>query len=557
MANSIATGVLNKSLEVYLYMYNGRDNVANKIFKTQAALDENGNNIGPLNITPYGEINSQGFQFIADQLYRCNYCKYQFGGLTYYAYVKVDTYTNGAYIYTTTVDPLTTAYSAGCLNSEQYCIRSPRGRNTGPILGDVTRQLELDPLCRQLAESEIVRRDFVANYKDMYIVMVTSQPTVSVGVAATGTYVMTPEAYVNFLDAFARYGTPSADDPETIIISAELQEKAINSIIRIYAIPQVDVDTSRLNVTEDVLLTVIEDTVLGLNVAARSLIITVRTGIVWTIGNFGSKYGTTNTVNVGLSSLTPAQYIGKGEIVIPDLGVLEFTPQMLGITNIDTVGYSTYVDFEGGTRIAYLNVNGIEYKEVSTSAPYPVMIPMSAYAYNYSNLIPQLSSMSSSMTGSSSEALSPTTVPSGYTLNGVQGGASGASGASGAVAAGGVALAGVTGAIALASTIINNQASYKITGRTGGTTILTSQAKSLFKFIYFPQWGVEDTQLYFGKPTYQIINLQSSSDMNRGYGYFQTSGCSLPSNGLPRDIIAAANAIIDSGAYLGQVNMPD
>lgn len=557
MANSIPTGPIDKTLKVHIYMYNSRDNVANKLFKTQKARDESGNDIQTLSVTPYGEINSQGFQFIADKLYRCNYCYYQYDGVTYYAYVKVDTYTDGAYIYTTTVDPLATVYYAGCMDSTQYCIRSPRGRNNGPILGDISNQLELDPLCRQLAKSEITRRDFAANYKDMYIVMVTSQPTVSVGAPAIGTYVMTPEAYTAFLDSFSRYGTPSADDPATIIISQDVQEKAVNSIIRIYAIPQADVDTSRLNVSEDVILTVIDDLALGLGVAARSLIVPVKTGIIWTIGNFGTKYGVTNTVNVGLSTLTPAQYIGKGEIVIPDLGVLEFTPQMLGITTLDTVGYSTYVDFEGGTRIAYLNVNGVEYKEVSTSAPYPVAVPMSAYAYNYSNLIPQLNSMSSSMTGSSSEALSPTEIPQGYVLNGAQGGAS--SSATSGAAMSGVAAAGVAiaGAVTLASTIINNHASYKITGRTGGTTILTSQAKSLFKFIYFPQWGVEDTQSYFGKPTYQMINLDCASDKNVGMGYFQTLGCNLPLRGLPRDVVVAANKIIDSGAYLGQVNMPD
>ena len=550
MANSIATGVLDKTLKVKIYMYNGRDNVGAKIYKTQPALDENGNTISSLSITPYGEINSQGFQFITDKLYRCNYCQYDFGGLTYYAYVKVDTYTNGAYLYTTTVDPLTTAYYAGCMNSKQYCVRSPRGRNTGPILGNIENQLELDPLCHQLAKPEIIRTSFANSYQDMYVVMVTSQPNEYSGVAGVGTYVMSPESYTIFIDKFSRYGTISADDPLSVIVTPQVQEKAISSILKVYMIPKTDVKLSILRPTDVIYLSFVDDLVAGLSVATRSITIDMEGEVVYAAPGavVGGGGGVTHTVLSDLGTLTPAQYVGKGSIIIPDLGMLQFSPQMLDIPVITSVGYTTYVDYDGGTRIAYLVVNGIEYKEVSISAHYPIVIPFSSYVYNYQNLIQQLSSFSGSMTGYAQESLSPKT-NSQAPKN--------AKAAGDTIGKGNIALAVVSEAAALANSIIANEASYNVTGTTGGSTIMTSDMKTLFKFIYFPQWDVTNIQLFYGKITNQIINLNSADDKNAGYGYFQTSGCSLPTNGLPREIIAAANSILDSGAYLGQTNMPD
>ena len=507
--------------------YSSRKNVANKDYKTSwvTGVFEN--------MTVFGEFNIKNPVFYLDTLYDVNYGYFTYNGIRYYGYIDVSTRTKGGYLYTFTIDGLATAYHNGCLSgSRQMIAFGPRGRSTGNVLGNVANQMELDTRLKTLDTPTIITKNVGHDPDDLAIVVVTSQPTLgpksSSTTPATGVYVMTPSAYGNFILKLGQAGTVTSDDGAALI--PDFSQKLMESILNVYAMPLSLVPTALRNQTSDVVLTMIEDLVLGLATAIRTYTIKVTEGTVWAIASnatdvTGNKYTTSVS---GLSPLTPSSFHGRGQIVIPDAGTLNFSPDMLGVTSISTIGYSTYVDFSGGKCSYYLNVNGSDYNDIYFTSSFPIQVPIAAYDYNLTKLIPKITQ-----------------------------GASSAFNTSPSKGKAGIAADVLMGSINLASEVINNTGAYSVTGVTGGTTTLTSKKYGYFKFIYYQQWAPNDFETLYGKPANQIIDLGSADDVNVGNGYVKTVNCDLPLKGLPRFVIDEANAVLDSGAFIGQVNMPD
>lgn len=114
-------------MRVTLYRYIGDSDTANKLLKQCTVIYDK-------EVVPYGAFNPNGASFRLDTLHDVNYAKFTYNSHDYYGYVDVNTDSKGIYNYTITTDPLTTAWYAGCFNVGNLCKYSDLG--TGKFFDD-------------------------------------------------------------------------------------------------------------------------------------------------------------------------------------------------------------------------------------------------------------------------------------------------------------------------------------------------------------------------------------------------------------------------------------
>lgn len=114
-------------MKVTLYRYTGDSDTANKILKNCTVVYDK-------EVVPYGAFNPNGASFRLDTLHDVNYAKFTYNSHDYYGYVAVATDSKGIYNYSITTDPLTTAWYAGCFNTGNLCKYSDLG--TGKFFDD-------------------------------------------------------------------------------------------------------------------------------------------------------------------------------------------------------------------------------------------------------------------------------------------------------------------------------------------------------------------------------------------------------------------------------------
>lgn len=114
-------------MKVTLYRYIGDSDTANKLLRKCTVIYDR-------EVIPYGAFNPNGASFRLDTLHDVNYAKFTYNSHDYYGYVAVATDSKGIYNYTITTDPLTTAWYAGCFNTGNLCKYSDYG--TGKFYDD-------------------------------------------------------------------------------------------------------------------------------------------------------------------------------------------------------------------------------------------------------------------------------------------------------------------------------------------------------------------------------------------------------------------------------------
>lgn len=114
-------------MKITLYRYIGDSDTANKLLKQCTVIYDK-------EVIPYGAFNPNGASFRLDTLHDVNYGKFTYNSHDYYGYVDVSTDSKGIYNYSITTDPLTTAWYAGCFNVGNICKYSDYG--TGKFFDD-------------------------------------------------------------------------------------------------------------------------------------------------------------------------------------------------------------------------------------------------------------------------------------------------------------------------------------------------------------------------------------------------------------------------------------
>lgn len=525
-------------MTIRMGVYNGRKNVAPKGIEWKTNM---------LSVTPHGDFSPVNPQFVLSTLYDVNYGWYTFNGKTYYGYVDVSTLTKGGYIYSFTLDPLTTAWNAGCVTGNQFVKYGPKGRSRGSwATHPVLNQYELDSRCLKVTKPEVITADFSGDTQNMWVVLVVSDPSTAtyngtavnptVLPAGTAVYVMDPVAFNYFVGQLAAAGTFSAEGQPLQALIPDLSQRLAESILNVYAVPHDDLPGifEPLPKNDDgvscIPLRFYEDTVLGIGTTVREYKIAMGSQNCKRVAFNAQKksYYVDRTISItdnNVTEFTRSSFHGSGKIVVPDCGTLEFTPTTLdfGIFNhgnsshgISKAGFRTFMDFVGGHKTCYLLINGNLVKDVYFTCSYPCLLPVATFDYNLSNLIPRL-------TQSATSAMSGSEIP---------------------------AVQAVTGAFEVAGAVINNTGNYSVTGATGGTTLMTSRQNPYFKYIYNQEWDLNDFHNYMGYPCNSIINLGDSTQYLSGYSYVQTENASLPHKGFPDYVIKGAEDALNNGAYL-------
>lgn len=522
-------------MNIRMGVYNGRKNVGPKAIDWKTS---------PTAVTPYGEFNPVNPQFLLSTLYDVNYGQYYFNGKTYYGYIDVSTLTKGGYIYSFTVDPLTTAWNGGCITGNQFVKYGPKGRSRGSwATHPVNNQYELDSRCLKVTKPEVITADFSGDTQNMKVIVVTSDPSTAtyggsaveptVLPAGVAVYAMKPSEFNYFALQMARAGTIT-EGAEALI--PDLSQRLSECILNIYAVPTEDLPPifTNLPISDSgvpyIPLNFYEDLVAGIATSVRTYQLEMGANTTCKRVAFNAQkksYYVDRTVSISASDLknfTRSSFNGAGKIVIPDCGTLEFTPTTTKFNvfsydssnnGISTVGFRTFMDFTGGHKTCYLLINGNLIDDVYFTSTYPCLLPLSTFDYNLSSLIPRI-------TQSATSAMSSSEIP---------------------------AVQAVTGAFELAGAVINNTGNYSVTGATGGTTLLTSRQTPFFKYIYNQEWDLNDFHNYMGYPCNSIINLGDSTQYLSGYSYIQTENASLPHKGFPDYIIKGAEDALNSGVY--------
>lgn len=99
-------------MRVRLYQYNGPSDAANKLEGLSAVYDSINE---PTEL--YGTFSPYAATFTLDRLISCNFALYDFSGIDYFGSVLTTTTADGLYNYQVNIDPLTTAWYRGCMNT--------------------------------------------------------------------------------------------------------------------------------------------------------------------------------------------------------------------------------------------------------------------------------------------------------------------------------------------------------------------------------------------------------------------------------------------------------
>lgn len=145
-------------MRVILYQYNGDNDVANKLSECEKMFDSN-----DVDFEIYGGFSPYAAEFELSELYSANYARYYYGGVWYYGSVVTSTTSRGLYKYNVTVDPLTTAWYSGCMDVDAMI-----GYSSSPDYMQIDRRI---PLAEHARLIEVKKPSGSGMYTDWAIVL--------------------------------------------------------------------------------------------------------------------------------------------------------------------------------------------------------------------------------------------------------------------------------------------------------------------------------------------------------------------------------------------------
>jgi len=519
---------MNVNLGVYL----DRKNVANKTYKYTPKF--------AADITPFGEFSLKNAVFVLENYLDVNYGYFEYSGHTYYGYVDVSTRTNGEWLYSFTIDGLTTAYKAGCFNTNVFVEYGDIVQIDG-IGNKLDINWQLDP---REPINPVRRHEFyqiASPNREYYIAMVVSYgasdiagtPPISSSTTPGSTvYFFSGRAYQEFIIKFFElYGNKAS----------EIQNAYLSCIQKTYVIPRNLVDINNTISVGSVELGGIISNVFGLDTAPRIISVTVESGCYELKQNVSGAVEAQRIVDFNRTFNAITQ---KGVINMhcEYVGNLSFSPATYGIKSISRLGMKITCDYIGGqcSFQPIMNAGATLYNTIidrtlECKTGFPEIVP--GINENGQNFYRQLASFAFGSAGGISSSLS----------------GSGQGSKFGDVAAVGSMLGGIGNAfVGFTANTFN-----ATEGVTGGSIDRPRYQGSYFYFDYNDFLDHSNFVALYGQPVGRMYNI-SSSDFNHvdRHGYCQTRNCNLHLNGLPRFVVDEANAMLDSGCYIGLANMP-
>lgn len=510
-------------MQVTLYKYTGEQDVANKIL-------QNATEVYNQDVTPYGAFDPNGAIFRLSELYDVNYGKFTFNNHDYYGYVDISVDSKGLYNYRITTDALTTAWYADCFNTNNLCIYSNYGNNNN--LQDQRISYSNGSIIESIGNFTNSEYDSATNaYKGEYVAMVILNPEHNVATdpsqytqsPAFDVYLMRDWVYELFIQKFHA-------------LSDKDQNRFNQCIIKLYIIDSKDGYSLTHNLTATRVITLFSvNSTTGEDVVYTDIDVGEGANYIYNISkaqNFVIETITGLSTSFLFENINATNYQDSILLSIKNCGLINIKATDLSKTfeNIQTspttfdLAYIRYYDFVGGQQAI---IPQIRYPALGVFAFLPLMqyrvnIPLpETFPFMYDSSITNWTSVvASSVLGIIS------TVGNVAVQNYV---------------------AATSSLIGTGATLAKNisEAKYgpaSITGSTGGSLsrVINSGEEKIY-FIHKEIVNLIDYQSKYGKPDGKMRNISQLS------GWVQSNPCHLISNGLPNDIITAAEQSANNG----------
>lgn len=548
-------------MKITLYRYIGDSDTANKLLKQCTVIYDK-------EVVPYGAFNPNGAAFRLDTLHDVNYGKFTYNSHDYYGYVDVSTDSKGIYTYTITTDPLTTAWYAGCFNVGNICKYSDYG--TGKFFDDrATYSPDLNYEYIQVKEAS-------TNFRVIMVVARSYQVSETYGDIYNPMY----DVYSMSFEDFYRFCYYSY---------TKEYEDTKSSIFRIYAVP-VDEITSLsskyLKVEQINLYAAVGAEgyvkVCPPNVAPTKLTNTFKIDIPASGYTFNENWLSTfrATINKPINSWRRQNMI---KLYVEDMGYIAFKySDVAKGANITSIGYRKSFDFISGLQRATLIVNNEVLKDyfiqssIANTLPYFDAEHQKSWNERFAGVLSAGIGLASGVIGIGSSISAGLAAQSvfkdklaanaevrafynkGSQYQNYLGKNYGiksenwfdrkeneiALERNSAISNN--ALSGLMGGRNIVSSFnqmnnVSQGSGFAINGSGAGSLDLPNRQGSFIIWQEAPPHNLADIEGKFGKPDGLVRVVGNMT------GWVQTEACHLPSNGLPFDIVDAAEKAADIG----------
>lgn len=542
-------------MKVTLYRYIGDSDTANKLLKKCTVIYDK-------EVIPYGAFDPSGASFRLDTLHDVNYAKFTYNSHDYYGYVDVSTDSKGIYNYSITTDPLTTAWYAGCFNTGNICVYSDYG--TGKFFDD---RATYSP---DLNYEYIQVKTPATNFRVVLVISRPWQDSESQGDIYNPLFDIYNMSFVDY----ARFCHASAN--------AAFKD-ARNCIFKFYAVPVDELTSLSSRYTAVTSIELYQPT----NATSPSTscpaglptwpqltntfkISTPAEGYTYN-ENWLSSFRA--TIDKPINSWRRQNMI---KLYVEDMGYIAFKySDVAKGANITSIGYRKSFDFISGLQRATLIVNGEVLKDyfiqssIANTVPYFDLEHQKSYSEQFAGTLAAgigLTSGIMSLAGSGIAATSTKLLKDLSRINRVKDAMSalgpgkilpfGAGDIAGAkntafsnfankLKSGGTIEAQIGAQNIVSSLNAANSNSqglgYTVNGSGAGSMDLPNRQGSFIIWQEAPPHNLADIEGKFGKPDGLVRVVGNLT------GWVQTEACHLPSNGLPFDIVTAAEKISDSG----------
>lgn len=542
-------------MKVTLYRFVGDSDTANKLLKNCTVVYDK-------EVIPYGAFNPNGASFRLDTLHDVNYAKFTYNSHDYYGYVDVNTDSKGIYNYSITTDPLTTAWYAGCFNTGNLCKYSDLG--TGKFFDD--RATYSPDLNYEYIQVKAPSTDF-------RVILVIAR---SYGFEASYGKIYNP-LYDVYSMSYGDWNTFSDATTGTVY------EDYRDSIFRIYAIPSDEISQSSSSIVYEKVSQV------GLYGTAKKkvdklycppaslpqLTDTYRISTPSSNLTYSEQWlpKFTKVIDKPINSWRRLNMI---KLYVEDMGYISFKySDVAKGANITSIGYRKSYDFVSGLQRATLVINDIALKDyfiqgnIANSVPYFDAEHRQSFNERLTGMLSAGIGLASGIMGLASSGGAAAisgyikAADNLYTANKTAKALSFASAADEAwlfnedikafkkakQSLRDLGASGAGGQLAVGNIVntlnrMNNSSQgfgYTLNGGNSGSLDLPSRQGSFIIWQEAPPHNLADIEGKFGKPD-GLVRVVGNLK-----GWVQTEACHLPSNGLPFDIVNAAEQIADSG----------
>ena len=557
-------------MRVTLYRYIGDSDTANKLLKQCTVIYDK-------EVIPYGAFNPNGASFRLDTLHDVNYGKFTYNSHDYYGYVDVSTDSKGIYNYSITTDPLTTAWYAGCFNVGNICKYSDYG--TGKFFDDrATYSPDLNYEYIQIKPTTTTFRIIVVIARSYQTDLADSDSVVGSRPVYGKIYNPMYDVYNMDYTDYARFAASS---------SRKVYENYRGCIFRIYAVPSDEISAVNLTNGYKKVQKVnlyssaadrkpvlpcpsSEESVAVQNLDNTYKMDTPADGLTYN-ENWLTKF--TVAINKPINSWRRLTMI---KLYVEDMGYISFKySDVAKGANITSIGYRKSYDFVSGLQRATLIVNNNVLKDyfiqgnIANSIPYfdadhqksfnerlvgnlsaGVGIASGIMSFAGSGALttakeiskpvrqlwnflgPKFSNYEDIMQVLVRQTVQEAKEPLGKSFNKFKesGGDLGRQ-------------LGVQNIVSSLNQLMTNSSGvgYTINGGGAGSIDLPNRQGSFIIWQESPPHNLADIEGKFGKPDGLVRVVGNLT------GWVQTEACHLPSNGLPFDIVGAAEGLADKG----------